>query len=104
VRQAAGVPVRTVILFGSEARRKARSDSDIDVVRLTESAPIRTVAEANLAAAAGGIRRQFGRRLSVLVWDARVFARRYRARDRLVREIVDTGWVIAGAALSELLS
>lgn len=104
MRQAAGVPVRTVILFGSEARRKARSDSDIDVVRLTESAPIRTVAEANLAAAAGGIRRQFGRRLSVLVWDARVFARRYRARDRLVREIVDTGWVIAGAALSELLS
>jgi hypothetical protein len=45
----------------------------------------------------------FGRRLSVAVWTAADFARRYRHRDGLVREIVETGWVIAGAPLSEVL-
>jgi hypothetical protein len=31
------------------------------------------------------------------------FARRYRRRDRLAREIVETGWVIAGEPFSEVL-
>ena len=49
------------------------------------------------------LRRQFGRRLSLTVWPVSEFARRYRDRNRLVREIVETGQVIAGAPLAEVL-
>jgi predicted nucleotidyltransferase/DNA-binding transcriptional ArsR family regulator len=103
VRQAAGVPVRAVILFGSEGRGEARADSDVDIACLTHGRKASAAAEDNLTKAAASLRRQFGRRLSVLVWDAREFARRYQARDRLAREIADTGWTIAGAALGELI-
>ncbi len=100
---AAGVPVRSVVLFGSEARGDDRPDSDIDLVCLTPTTRDRAAAEARLAAAGSRLRREFGRRLSLAVWTAADFARRYRHRDRLVREIVETGWVIAGTPLSEVL-
>lgn len=103
VREAAGVPVRSVILFGSEVRGQAGPDSDIDLLCLTRAAKDQEAATANLASAAHTLRRQFGRRPSVLVWSASDFLRRYRARDRLAREIVDTGWVIAGSGFSEVL-
>ncbi len=58
-------------------------------------------AESNLTAAAGKIRRQFGRPLPVIVWSVADFASRYQHRDRL-REIIETGWVISGESLSEV--
>lgn len=103
VRQAAHVPVRSVILFGSEARGEVRADSDVDLVCLTARPGNRAAAEANLIEAAGQIGREFGRRMSIVVWSAADFARRYRRRDRLVREIAETGWVIAGESLSRVL-
>ncbi len=103
VQKAAGVPVRSAVLFGSVARGEASPESDIDLLCLTASAPASAEAERNLAEAAAGFRRQFGRRFSVMVLPAVEFARRYRRRDRLAREIVETGWVIAGVPLSEVL-
>jgi predicted nucleotidyltransferase len=103
VRRAARVRVPSVILFGSEARGETRADSDVDLVCLAASPANRSAAEANLTAAAGQMRREFGRRMSILVWSAADFARRYRRRDRLVREVAGTGWVIAGESLSQVL-
>jgi predicted nucleotidyltransferase len=103
VRRAARVPVRCVILFGSEARGEPGSDSDVDLVCLTALPATRAVAETNLTAAAGEFRREFGRRMSIVVWSVADFARRYRRRNRLVREIAETGWVIAGESLSRVL-
>lgn len=103
VRKAAGVPVRSVLLFGSVARGEAAADSDIDLLCLTARAAGVWEAERNLAEAATSLRREFGRRFSVMVLPAVEFARRYRRRDRLVRKIVETGWVIVGDSLSEVL-
>lgn len=103
VRHAAGIPVRSVVLFGSLARGEASADSDIDVLCLTTRATEAAAAEQNLAEAAAALRRQSGRRLSVLVLPVADFARRYRRRERLAREIVETGWAIAGESLSEVL-
>lgn len=103
VRKAAGVPVRSVILFGSVARGEAGPVSDIDLLCLTASAAAAAKAEGSLAEGAAGLQRQFGRRFAVMVLSAGEFARRYRRRDRLAREIVETGWVIAGEPVSEVL-
>lgn len=103
VRKAAGVPVRSVLLFGSVARGEAEVGSDIDLLCLTASAAVVAEAERNLSEGATALRLEFGRRFSVLVLPAAEFARRYRRRDRLAREIVETGWVITGEPLSEVL-
>lgn len=103
VRKAAGVRVRSVILFGSVARGEAEPGSDIDLLCVTASAAAVAEAERNLSEGATALRREFGRRFSVMVLPAVEFARRYRRRDRLAREIVETGWVIAGDPLSEVL-
>jgi len=38
-----------------------------------------------------------------MVLPATGFARRYHRKERLAREIVETGWAIAGESLSEVL-
>jgi predicted nucleotidyltransferase/DNA-binding transcriptional ArsR family regulator len=103
VQSAAEVPVRSVLVFGSVARGEASAESDIDLLCLTASAAAVADAERNLAAAAPNLRRQFGRRVSVMVQVAADFVRRYRRRERLTKEIVETGWVVAGDSLSEVL-
>ena len=103
VRSAAGVPVRSVLVFGSVARDEAIPESDIDLLCLTASATTAEEAERNLAEAVPSLRRQFGRQVSVMALPAAEFARRYRRRQRLAREIVETGWVIAGDSMSEVL-
>ena len=52
VRQAAGVPVRSVLVFGSVARGGADPDSDMDLLCLTTRATEVPAAERNLAEAA----------------------------------------------------
>jgi len=103
VRAASGVPVLSVIVFGSLARGEAGQDSDLDLMCLTTRSKDVSGAEGNLAGVAGGLQRRFGRRLAVMVSSKREFSRRFRAKDRLVREIVETGWAIAGEPLSEVL-
>ena len=103
VRSAAGVPVRSVILFGSVARGEAGAESDIDLLCLTGSASAKAGAEQGFVNAATRLRRQFGRRFSVMVLSETEFARRYRQRERLAREIVERGWAISGKPLSEIL-
>lgn len=103
VRKAAGVPVRSVIVFGSVARGDGGAESDIDLLCLTVRADDGAKADRNLTEGAVVLRRQFGRRLSVLVLPAAEFVRRYRRHERLVREAVETGWVVAGQPLSEVL-
>ncbi len=103
IQAAARVPLRSVILFGSLARGDARLDSDIDLLCLTGTSDTQGTAETNLHAAAPALQRQFGRRISCLVWSTRGFLRRYRSGDSLVREIVNTGEAIAGVTLTQAI-
>jgi len=103
VRNAAGVPVRSVILFGSLARGEATLESDMDLLCLTDGAAAKEGAERHLLERADFLRRKFGRRFSVLVLPASDFARRYAQKERLAREIVESSWAIAGESLTEIL-
>jgi predicted nucleotidyltransferase len=103
IQRAAEVPLRSVILFGSVARGDARPDSDIDLLCLTMTPATRETAETHLLSAAPALRRQFGRRISCLVWSAAEFTRRSKSDDPLVRDILNTGDAIAGATLSQLI-
>ena len=103
IQTAAKVPLRSVILFGSLARGDARPDSDVDLLCLAMTSGTREAAEANLHAAAPVLQRQFGRRISCLVWSTRDFRGRYRSGDPLVREIMNSGDAIAGATLAQAI-
>jgi predicted nucleotidyltransferase len=92
-----------VIVFGSVARGDAVAESDIDLLCLTVRADDGAKADRNLTEGAVALRHQFGRRLSVLVLPAAEFVRRYRRKERLVREAVETGWAVAGEPLSGVL-
>lgn len=104
VRKAVALPVRSILLFGSAARGDASAESDLDVLCLLKHVRQVPAAERALAPHGDRFRRRFGRDLSVMVMGAGAFRRRFRRRERLVREIVETGWVIDGAPVAEVLA
>lgn len=103
VTSVVGVPVKSIVLFGSVARGDVGPRSDLDLLCLVKDARQISAAERALAEQGDRLRRRFGRHLSVLVMAAEAFRRRYRHREHLVREIVETGWVIDGDPLAEVL-
>ncbi len=103
VQKAVGLPVRSIVLFGSAARGDAGPGSDLDVLCLLKDDRQVPAAERALAEQGGRFRRRFGREVSVVGMGAAGFRRRYRRRERLAREIVETGWAITGDPLTEVL-
>jgi len=94
----------SVILFGSMARGEMQNASDIDILCVIADATNSEQAEQRLHGATANLHRTFGRPVNILVWSKSAFADRYRAKDRLARNIVNSGEVIWGASLMEVLS
>jgi predicted nucleotidyltransferase len=86
------------------ARGKMRSESDIDILCVIADATNSEQAEQRLHGATATLHRTFGRPVNILVWSKSALADRYRAKDRLARNIVNSGEVIWGAPLMEVLS
>jgi predicted nucleotidyltransferase len=96
--------VASVVLYGSISRRQERAFSDVDllvlVAREKDRKNIQTVFEQRNAAFIA----RFGNVLSPLVLPVAEFRRRYRKSDALVTEIVNTGRVIYGQLISEVMA
>jgi predicted nucleotidyltransferase len=92
----------TLILFGSVARGKAALQSDVDILAIAAGGKKEAV-ERNMEQSRRTVLDRFGRVLSPLVMDEGEFRRRFRQGDPLVRETVETGRVIYGKSIAEVL-
>lgn len=93
----------SVILFGSMARGEVRRASDIDILCIIAQAKDQEHLERGLHAAAADLRRTFGHPVNALVWSKRVLTQRYQAKDPLARNIVNSGEILYGAPMMDLL-
>lgn len=93
----------TVILYGSWARGKAEPISDVDLLVVIRAAHTKAQAERALEPERGRLAERFGRPVSLLVVGRGEFRRRLRRGDRLIREIVREGRVVAGRSVAEVV-
>lgn len=96
--------VESVILYGSWARGDAAERSDVDLLAVTATMDGRRQAERVLEAQRGRLSERFGRFVSFLVLSRNEVRRRLRRGDRLMRNIVRQGRVLAGHSLAELIA
>lgn len=92
-----------VILYGSWARGQAEPISDVDLLVVIRAARMKAQAERVLEPERGRLAERFGRPVSLLVVDKSDFRRRLRRGDRLIREIVREGRVVAGRSVAEVV-
>jgi predicted nucleotidyltransferase len=102
-RDQAGVPLESVILFGSTARGEEASKSDVDILVITRDAESRKKAQEALASVAPGLARKYGSVPQFLVEERRTFRDRVVHGRPLEENILRTGRVIAGKSIPELL-
>lgn len=95
--------VVSIILFGSFVKGGFGSESDIDVLVLIDQARSKTAVEAHFHERAAQVFQSFRHPLSVTVFTASSFARDFKGGHSLAREIVNTGRVIYGKLITEIL-
>jgi predicted nucleotidyltransferase len=96
--------VRSVILYGSNARGEAAPRSDVDLLVITaDEGAVSAVREA-LLAGASSLEKQIGLRISPYVLSREHVEARYREGDPLMQTIADEGRVLLGEPLQEMAS
>jgi len=104
VVKALSIPPRSLLLFGSVARREEKAGSDIDILVVMPDRSDLKRTETELESAGEEVSRLFGNRLSPLVTTGAEVLRRHRGGDAFMREVMDGAEVIFGAAVPDLLA
>jgi len=94
--------VRSVILYGSNARGEATAHSDVDLLVVVEDEDAVSPAREALLAGAPPLDRQTGLRISPYVLSRERVEVRYRDGDLLMRAVADEGRVLLGEPLPEV--
>ncbi len=97
--------VQSVILYGSWAKRKAKLESDVDLLLVARPSRKSGASgfQETIDETRGKMTERFGRPVSLLVLSRDEVRRRLRRRDALIREIVAQGRVLAGSGLAEVI-
>jgi predicted nucleotidyltransferase len=97
--------IRSVILYGSWATRRATPESDVDLLLVTNPKPKHRTQrlQERIDEVRGRLTLRYGRSVSLLVLSQDEFRRRVRARGALTRDIIAHGRVLAGSSLAEML-
>lgn len=103
LRRRVSLPLVSVILFGSVARREERPGSDVDLLFVTRDGRPPEVYQAALDRAMVDLAAQYGNPPQVIVMDRRQLRRKLKAGDPFLREVLRTGRVLYGKAFAELL-
>jgi predicted nucleotidyltransferase len=94
----------SIILFGSFAKNTASANSDIDLALVYSDQKNKVFIEKELAEAEKTITVLFGNRLAYIPIKVTEFIKRFKENDRFIREISQTGRVIYGRSIAELLN
>ncbi|MBI4566040.1 MAG: nucleotidyltransferase domain-containing protein [Planctomycetes bacterium] len=103
LRKRAGIPLVSMILFGSVARGEERPASDVDVVLVTPAGGAGRERQEALDRAATELAGTYGNPPQVMLFSRREFSRKAAARDSFVSEVLRTGRVLYGKPFSQLL-
>lgn len=95
--------VVSIILYGSASRREERPFSDLDLLVLVASQDERQKVQDLFEQKNESFVARFGNVLSPLVLSVTEFRQRYKDGDPLIQEIVNTGRVIHGQLISEVM-
>lgn len=95
--------IRSVVLYGSNARADASARSDVDLLVITRSEAGISAARDALLAGAPALERQTGLRISPYALSEKRVAERYRDGNPLMRTIAEEGRVLLGEPLREVV-
>jgi predicted nucleotidyltransferase len=96
-------PYLSIVLFGSTARGTEHFGSDLDLLLVIKSEKSKNVAELELIEIGLAVIKKFGNSLSPIVMTKSEFSLKYKKKDKLVRNIVKEGRILAGDIFSEIL-
>ena len=95
---------KSVILFGSFASGRARPDSDIDVLIIASQKKNIPLFKKGLEKAEIEITMGFGNHLAPIVMAAGEFKKKFRDKDKLIRNIAKEGKVLFGDSINDLIT
>lgn len=95
---------RSVILFGSFASGRARPDSDIDMLIVASRKEDIPLFKEGLEKAEIEITIGFGNHLAPIVMDEAEFKKRFKNKDKLIRNIAKEGKVLFGDSINDLIT
>ena len=93
----------SLILFGSVARQEERPTSDVDLLFIAKDPKAARLAQDEADALAGDLAQAYGNVPMLLVIDRKTFARKVKAKDSFYLEVVNTGRVVFGKSVFEIL-
>lgn len=95
---------KSVIMFGSFATSRAKPNSDIDIMVIASHKKDIPILKEGLDETEIEITTGFGNHLAPIIMDAMEFKKRFRNRDKLVRNIAKEGKVLSGASINDLIT
>ncbi len=102
-RKGLGIPVESVILYGSVAREEERPDSDVDLMFIVSGVKVAEKGRALLGPLAASLARRFGSVPQIVFSDSRSFRSNVKKRIPYFTSVVQDGRVLFGKPLSDLL-
>jgi len=93
----------SLILFGSIARGEGGYKSDIDLVIVIDDKASAKKTESAILEINPDIIKKFGNAISPVILEKKNFQKKYRTKDKLIRNIAKDGRVLSGKLISEII-
>ena len=93
----------SLILFGSIARGEGGYKSDIDLVIVIDDKASAKKTESAILEINHDIIKKFGNAISPVILEKKNFQKKYRTKDKLIRNIAKDGRVLSGKLISEII-
>ncbi len=103
VQERLGMPLVSLVLFGSTSRGEEAKSSDVDLLAVMRDKQSAAAAQTQAEEAGLELTRRYGNVPQVLAIDQTSLRRRWKKRDAFIREVVRTGKVVSGRPLTEIL-
>jgi predicted nucleotidyltransferase len=103
LRKRAGIPLLSIILFGSVARGEERPGSDVDLLLVAPDREAGRRHQEALDRAMVALSTSYGNPPQVILLGRRAFSRKARSGDPFVAQVLRTGRVLYGKPFSTLL-